>query len=138
MLTEDYYGKGRLFILNVPENFADLYQLPAEVIQTLNAILSLGQDVYLGSAPKASLITYDNETLCLHSFRPMLGTLRVVVRRECKGLKDLETGAEYTRSILLPGPQKRGDAARTRTAPPEYAFDIPVGPGRSVYLKIMQ
>ena len=138
VLTEDYYGKGRLFILNVPENFADLYQLPAEVIQTLNAILSLGQDVYLGSAPKASLITYDNETLCLHSFRPMLGTLRVVVRRECKGLKDLETGAEYTRSILLPGPQKRGDAARTRTAPPEYAFDIPVGPGRSVYLKIMQ
>ena len=138
VLTEDYYGKGRLFILNVPENFADLYQLPAEVIQTLNAILSLGQDVYLGSAPKASLITYDNETLCLHSFRPMLVTLRVVVRRECKGLKDLETGAEYTRSILLPGPQKRGDAARTRTAPPEYAFDIPVGPGRSVYLKIMQ
>lgn len=138
VLTEDYYGKGRLFILNVPENFADLYQLPAEVIQTLNAILSLGQDVYLGSAPKASLITYDNETLCLHSFRPMLGTLRVVVRRECKGLKDLETGAEYTRSILLPGPQKRGDAARTRTAPPEYAFDIPVGPGRSVYLKIMR
>ena len=138
VLTEDYYGKGRLFILNVPENFADLYQLPAEVIQTLNAILSLGQDVYLGSAPKASLITYDNETLCLHSFRPMLGTLRVVVRRECKGLKDLETGAEYTRSILLPGPQKRGDAARTRTAPPKYAFDIPVGPGRSVYLKIMR
>ena len=138
VLTEDYYGKGRLFILNVPENFADLYQLPAEVIQTLNAILSLGQDVYLGSAPKASLITYDNETLCLHSFRPMLGTLRVVVRGECKGLKDLETGAEYTRSILLPGPQKRGDAARTRIAPPEYAFDIPVGPGRSVYLKIMR
>ena len=53
-------------------------------------------------------------------------------------LKDLETGAEYTRSILLPGPQKRGDAARTRTAPPEYAFDIPVGPGRSVYMKIMR
>ncbi|MBO4887732.1 MAG: hypothetical protein J5589_05410 [Firmicutes bacterium] len=138
VLTEDYYGKGRFFILNVPENFADLYKLPAEVIQTLNAILSLGQEVYLGSAPKASLITYENQTLCLHSFRPMLSSLRVVVRGECKGLQDLESGREYTQGILLPGPQKRGDGARTRTAPPEYAFDIPVGPGRSIYLKVVR
>ena len=27
VLTEDQYGKGRLFVLNVPENFADLYKL---------------------------------------------------------------------------------------------------------------
>ena len=138
LLTEDYYGKGRFYILNVPENFADLYKLPADVIRIICATLSAGQEVYLAAEPKASLITYDNHTFCVHSFRPMLATLRVVVRGECKGIRDLESGITYTRCIRLPGPNKRGDAARTRTAPAEYAFDIPVAPGRSAYMEILR
>ena len=38
----------------------------------------------------------------------------------------------------LPGPQRRGDAARTRETEPEFAFDVPVGPGRSAYLEILR
>ena len=138
ILTEDYYGQGRFFILNVPENFADLYQLPAEVIRTIDSILSIGRGVYLGSEPKVSLISYEDEILCVHSFRPILSRVRIVVRDTCRGLKDLETGVEYTQSLQLPGPSKRGDAARTRTAPSEFAFDVLVGPGRSVYLEILR
>ena len=138
VLTEDFYGRGRLLILNVPENFADLYNLPAEVIGTLNREATAGQPVYLASEPKWSLICYDNEVFCLHSFRPMLSRGRVVVRGGCKGLLDLETGAEYRDPVLLPGPHHRGDGAQTRTAEPEYAFEIPAAPGKSVYLKVIR
>ena len=138
VLTEDFYGRGRLLILNVPENFADLYKLPAEVIGTLSREITAGQPFYLASEPKWSLICYENDVCCLHSFRPMMSRARIVVRGECRGLQDLETGAEYLNRIVLPGPHHRGDGALTRTAPPEYAFDIPVMAGRSVYLKLIR
>ena len=138
ILTEDFYGRGRLLILNVPENFADLYRLPAEVTGALCRELSAGLPLYLSAEPKWSLICYDNETFCLHSFRPMLSHAQVVVRGECQGLMNLETGETYKNAVLLPGPRHKGDAVRTRTTLPEYGFDIPAGPGRSVFLKILR
>lgn len=138
VLTEDFYGRGRLLILNVPENFADLYHLPDEVIGALNREASAGQPFYLAAEPKWSLICYDNEVCCLRSFRPMLSRARLVVRGECKGLLDLETGAEYRNPVRMPEPHHRGDGARTRTAGPEYAFEIPAAPGKSVYLKVIR
>ena len=138
VLTEDFYGNGRLMILNLPENFADLYKLPAEVVGILNGALGKGQRVYLAAEPKMSLITYDNEVCCLHSFRPMISTARLIVRGACRAVRDTETGAEYDQCVLLPGPRHRGDAARTREAEPEYAFDIPVMPGRTACLQILR
>lgn len=138
LLTNDLYGKGRLLILNVPENFADLYQLPAEVIGTICAELSAGLPFYLAGEPKGSLIGYDNETLCVHSFRPMLSRTRVVVRGACAGIQNLETGMVYEQREKLPSPHRRGDAARTRPAEDEYAFEIPVAPGQSAYLKVLR
>ena len=138
VLTEDFYGKGRLLILNVPENFADLYRLPAEVIGILNGQVNTGRPFYLASEPKFSLIGYDSDAFCLHSFRPMMSSARLVVRGCCRGIQDLETGRVYSDSLPLPGPHHRGDGAMTRAAEPEYAFEIPVGPGRSAYLKILR
>ena len=138
VLTEDFYGRGRLLILNVPENFADLYRLPAEVIGAINKELTAGLPFYLSAEPKWSLIAFDNEVCCLHSFRPMLSGARIIVRGECKGLQDMETGAVYRNALLLPAPHHRGDGARTRTAPPEYAFELSVAPGKSRYLKVLR
>ena len=137
VLTEDFYGKGRLLILNMPENFADLYKLPAEVISAVNKVLSYGEPCYLASAPKMSLIRYDNGALCVHSFRPALGEVRLVVRGDAEGVRNLVTGEVYRNAIPLPGPNRQDDAALTRSAPPEYAYDIPIGPGESLYLKIL-
>ncbi|MBR3504522.1 MAG: hypothetical protein IKO07_09845 [Clostridia bacterium] len=138
VLTEDFYGRGRLLILNAPENFADLYRLPAEVVAAVNADLSAGLGAYLASEPKMSLLAYDNGVVCVHSFKPMLSRARLVVRGECAGLRDLERGTVYDQSLPLPGPDRRGDAAQTRTTPPERVFEVPVGPGRSAYLEILR
>ena len=138
LLTEDFYGRGRLLILNVPENFADLYRLPGEIVGILNGQVNTGRPFYLAADPKWSLISYDNDMCCLHSFRPMMSRAHIVVRGACSGIQDLETGRIYADSLPLPAPQHRQDGARTRTAEPEYAFEIPVGPGRSTYLKILR
>jgi len=138
VMTEDYYGRGKLMILNVPENFADLYKLPAAVAGTLCRELSAGLPFYLSAEPKWSLISYSNETFCLHSFRPMLSRARVVVRGKCIGLRDLESGAEYRDAIPLSYPCKRQDGAVTRSAEPEYAFEVAVAPGQSAYMEVIR
>ena len=138
VLTEDFYGKGRLLILNVPENFADLYKLPAEVTGILNGFLATGRSMYLASEPKMSLITYDNSVCSIHSFRPMLAVARLVIRGECQAVRNLETGAVYDAQVRLPGPGHRGDGAKTRDAAAEYAFELPVPPGSSIYLEIIR
>ena len=138
VLTEDYYGRGKLLNLNIPENFADLYLLPAAVAGILCRELSAGLPFYLSAEPKWSLIAYSNETFCLHSFRPMLSRARIVVRGKCAGLRDLETGTEYRNAVQLPAHRKRQDGAVTRSAEPEYAFEVAVAPGRSVYMEVLR
>ena len=108
------------------------------MIGAIGREISSGQACYLASEPKWSLILYDNETFCLRSFRPMMSRGKVVVRGECRGLQDLETGAVYDAALPLPGPHKRQDGARTREAAPEFAFEVPVPAGKSTYLRILR
>ena len=138
ILTEDNYGKGRFFILNVPENYADLYKLPSEVIRGINKHLSMGQRVYLGCAPKYNLFAYDNNVYGIQCYRPMRDVCQVVVRGECKGLRDIETGRVFTQCKALPLPGHRGDATSEIPEPPEFAFDVPMFPGRYMFFEVME
>ena len=79
LMTEDSYGKGRLFILNVPENFADLYKLPKEVWQGIAKHLSMGQRVYIAGEGRHSFLAYDNNTYAIQSYNPMQDTVNVIV-----------------------------------------------------------
>ncbi len=137
IMTEDNYGKGRFFILNVPENFADLYKLPLEVIRGVNKHLSMGQRVYLGCTPKFGLFAYDNNVYGVHSFRPMADTVQIIVRGECKALRDLETGAIYENRLALATPNMKGDATTIIPEPAEYAFHVKVGAGTFKFFEVV-
>ena len=137
IMTEDNYGKGRFFILNVPENYADLYKLPLEVIRAINKHLSMGQDLYLGCSPKYNLFAYGNNVYGIHSFRPMMDSVQVIVRGKCKGLRDLESGKVYEACLPLPLPACRGDATTVIDEPAEYAFEIRMQPGTYRFFEIV-
>lgn len=138
ILTEDNYGKGRFFLLNVPENFADLYKLPLEVIRGINKHLSMGQRVYLGCTPKYNLFAYDNNLYGLYSYRPMADTCEVIVRGTCKGIRDVETGATFTACLPLATPCPRGDATCVIDEPPEFAFPVKMAPGTFRFFEILE
>ncbi|MBQ6950852.1 MAG: hypothetical protein IJN44_05085 [Clostridia bacterium] len=137
IMTEDNYGKGRFFILNVPENFAELYKLPREVIQGINKHLSMGQRMYLGCTPKYNLFAYDNNVYGIRSYRPMADVCQVIVRGKCKGLRDLETGAVYDACLPLATPCPRGDATCVIDEPAEFAFPVKMAPGTMKFFEII-
>ena len=132
------------FIIKYP-NWYESYQatgynpgMQKDVFDMVYTGTETREPFYLFADPKWSLICYDNETFCLHSFRPMLSHAQVVVRGECSGIADTETGKIYENGCLLPRPRRKDDAASTRTAMPEYAFDIAVEPDRSMYLQVIR
>ncbi|HXK08541.1 MAG TPA: glycoside hydrolase family 5 protein [Vicinamibacteria bacterium] len=97
------YGKGRLYVLTVPDNFADLYALPAPVLDHLRRQITKGLPVRLQGPSQVSLFAYDNDTYVVHSFLDRIGSVELAADGKDVTLVDLLTGA------AVPG-QARGDA----------------------------
>jgi hypothetical protein len=86
--------KGRLFILVIPENDSDLYQLPQEILTQIRKELMGDVPVYLDSPSKISLFTYDNNTFVTRSYLTNASRYKIVIKKPSTKLFDLQTGAE--------------------------------------------
>jgi aryl-phospho-beta-D-glucosidase BglC (GH1 family) len=87
------YGKGRLYVLTVPDNFADLYALPAPVLDHIRRQVTKGLPVRLQGESQVSLFAYDNDTYVVHSFLDRMGSVELAVDGRDATLVDLQTGA---------------------------------------------
>ena len=133
VLTEDFYGRGCLYIFNVPENFSDLYKLPREVWQMINKEFGRGMDVYLGAAPKCNLFAYDNEVYGLYGYGAARSTATVIVKGDCTGIRDIETGVVYPAAGITARPGRLGDSATVIDEPVEHIVPVPVFGGRTIF-----
>ena len=52
ILTDDDYGKGIVNILNIPDNFGDLYKLPKDVQTAIAQDFARNSKVYLSAKPQ--------------------------------------------------------------------------------------
>ncbi|MBE5804552.1 MAG: hypothetical protein E7316_08590 [Clostridiales bacterium] len=131
VMTEDQYGKGFLYILNIPDNYGDLYRLPREVIGAITKNFARKGQLYLTVNPKFSLFTYDNDTFCVYNLNEFKTQAEVtLLGEEYIGIEDLETGVQYTTPVRVnPQPRRMGDSASCRPEPLEKVFELPVGTG---------
>lgn len=137
ILTEEEYGRGRFFVMNLPQNYADLYRLPEKVWETFAKHLSMGQRVYAAADGKFSFFAYDNDIYGVQNYMSHSITVRFVVRGECEGLKDIETGKVHDITIPLPVPSYAGDAASVIPEDPEFAIDVEVRPGKYNFFTVL-
>jgi hypothetical protein len=97
------YGKGRLFVLTIPDNFADLYALPVPALNRIRQVATTGLPVRLEGPSRIALLVYDNGTCVVHSFLDRMATVDLVVDGRAAAAVDLQTG------VAVPG-QTRGDS----------------------------
>jgi hypothetical protein len=88
------FDKGKLYILAIPENQSDLYQLPPEVLSQIRRDLMQEIPVYLDSPAKICLFTYDNNTFVTRSYQAGRVRYKIVVKKPAAKLFDLRSGAE--------------------------------------------
>ena len=92
VLTAIHYGKGRLFILTIPEDQGDLYHYPKKVLNRIRNVMKTAE-VTIDAEANVGLFTYDNGTFIAESFLPYPADIGIVVHRQNAELQDLVTGA---------------------------------------------
>ena len=89
MLHEAEYANGSLFVLTIPDNYADLYELPSPTLSKIRSVISEIYDIYLDGPGNISLFLYDNHTLIVESFLEEPVQAKVVTDIQFKNLVDL-------------------------------------------------
>lgn len=80
ILLYDDYDRGRFFVLAIPDNVADLYRLPAPVLNAVRNQIMGPFPFRLTDAPsQVCLFAYDNNTFVVQSFLPTEVTVTVSV-----------------------------------------------------------
>ena len=68
LLLQARYANGSLYVLTLPENFGDIYNLPAGVLNPLRRVLTRNLFVRLQGPAQVSLFAYNNNTFIVESF----------------------------------------------------------------------
>jgi hypothetical protein len=121
MVTDSQYGKGHLFVITIPNNFADLYRLPPAILDTYRRTASADLSVRLSDGPsKVALYEYDNDTLVVESFNDEAVTVQVAVPPTFDTLRNLETGEALQK---VPGAPARLSST-SAPEPPASRFTV--------------
>lgn len=99
ILHSGRYGAGVLYVLTIPDNFSDLYNLPQGVIMRVRETLCAGQPVQLDAPAQVALFLYDNNTCIVESFLDQPVDLRLITRDLTP--RDLLTGESFPGEPIL-------------------------------------
>jgi hypothetical protein len=117
LLHEADYSKGKFYILTIPDNFSNLYDLPAEALNIIRKALGSQMKITIEGAGKVSLYVYDNNTCIVESFLDQPTTVNVVTTKSYKTLTDLISNEK------LPGTQR----------PAQTRWNLPKNDGSNVF-----
>ena len=140
VMTEDYYGKGFLYILNIPDNYGDLYKLPGEVIGAVAKNFARRSPLYLSVSAPFNLYLYDNDVFGVYNLNEFRRQSEVTLLGDSyAGFEDLETGERFeTPHHIQPRPVRKGDCATCREEPVEKVFKLNVQPGTYRFFKLLK
>ena len=118
LLLRAGYAKGCLYVLTLPENFGDIYNLPPEVLTQIKRALTQDVFVRVEGPAQVSLFAYDNNTFIVESFLPDETDVKVAVAGGFTRLRNLVTGAVTTGEMEEQGSGRfgGGDPRRSFTA----------------------
>src|SRR5450759_919586 len=95
MLLQASYAKGVLYVLTIPDNFGDLYNLPPEVLTQIRTVIAGDLPVRLEGSSQIGLFAYDNGKFIVENFAAPGGNTvaaRAVVDKKFTKLVDVVSG----------------------------------------------
>ncbi|MDE2492887.1 MAG: hypothetical protein KGL97_03195 [Alphaproteobacteria bacterium] len=127
ILLMNRYSKGVIYLLTVPENVADLYNLPQGVITQIKSYLLANFPVRIDAPSLISLFAYDNDAFVVESYRPTVSNVNIVVPGLNMKVRDLATGKLLAAEKL---PEIANDPRRrhTHSESPRTIFPVTVEP----------
>jgi hypothetical protein len=91
------YANGKLYVLTIPENFGDIYNLPPEVVKRIKQTVMQDFYVRIDGPNQIALFVFDNNTFIVHSFLDEKAEIDIVIDPKYQQLTDLSTGVELVK-----------------------------------------
>jgi len=91
LLHDADYAQGQLYVLTIPDNFADLYELPRDVLNRIRQAVMQDLFVRVDGPSAISLMAYDNDTFVVESFRDEPADIRIVTDGRITRIRDVQT-----------------------------------------------
>lgn len=124
LMLRGKYSEGNIYVLSVPEDYSDLYELPEGVLNQLRSIMSKDLKVRIEAPAKVSLFLYDNDTFIVESFLDEPVTVKVHTPKDNASVNDLVSGAK----IECTAPAQMPMMFRGPVAEPTNSFTITLEP----------
>jgi len=127
------YSKGKLYVLTIPNDPADLYALPPMVLAAIRAAVGTAEPIRIDNGPaQVALFRYDNGTFIVQNYLPTAAEVTTSVVGTVAQIHNLLTGEDVAPApAVSPGPGRgfgefRGPAPAG--PPPRTAFKFTVLP----------
>ncbi len=120
ILLSTQYGPGELYVLDVPANMGQLYQLPQPVLDDLRGWLLARFPVRIDAPALVSLFAYDNHTFVVESYRDYPAAVRINVEAGAAKLVDLASG-----QAVLPAPEATPPPGTAPAAGTSFVVRLP-------------
>ncbi|MBB6094874.1 hypothetical protein HNQ60_003761 [Povalibacter uvarum] len=115
ILLMNRYSRGILYVLSIPDNPGDLYNLPQPVVTVIKGYLQDNFPVRIDAPERVSLFAYDNKTFIIQSFRDDEAKAKVSVAAGAMRLRNLVTG-EVQSLTAIPVNQRQKVPGRSEAA----------------------
>jgi hypothetical protein len=122
ILLMNRYSRGVLYVLNIPDNPGDLYQLPQSVTNAIRGYLQSDFPVRMNAPAQVSLFAYDNGSFIVQSFRPESAAVDIFVTGTHAQLRDLLSDERVSAE---PGPAATPQADRDEAARTSFHIVLP-------------
>ena len=113
MLLRAPYSKGNLYVLTIPDDMGNLYDLPETVLNSFRRILSQDVKVRIEAPSKVSLFLYDNRTFIVESFLDEAVTFQIITNEDITVIKDMLSGAEVEKLQVVSSSNRRTQQENT-------------------------
>ena len=122
------YGGGNLYVLTVPDNFADLYHLPVEVVTRIKQTLLEDLYIRVNGPNQIALFVYDNHTFIVESFLDEAAEVEILIDPEFTKLIEVPEGETLSGERLTPrnffGMQIGENAMKYKTVIKPHSFRV--------------
>lgn len=90
------YGAGHISVVTIPDNMADLYHYPKQILSVIRGLLGGELPVTVDGPAKVQLFVYDNSRIVLRSDLPYAETVKLQLKDGFTQVKDLVNAAVIT------------------------------------------
>jgi hypothetical protein len=97
MMLRAPYSTGNMYVMTIPEDFGNLYDLPKDLLNVFRQILSKDLDMRIDAPAKVSLFLYDNNTFIVESFLDEPVTIKVHSKAGVNTITDMLSGEKINR-----------------------------------------